>query len=92
MSNDSKIADVVIYSIERTQNSHYGNPGYKLHTSQGTFSMQTDAALGYSIDNYTNSRFPETYVIGNPDNPTVTLLVTASRKVYGIEYNGKILS
>lgn len=78
-------------AAERTKNSRNGNPGWKLHTSEGTFLLQTDASLGYAIENYTNSRFPDTYVIG--DNvPAVTLVVTqrAARVCY-IEKDGKVL-
>lgn len=94
---DQRIEDVVIHSAERTRNSTYGNPGFRFHTSEGTFPMQTDASLGYSVENYSNSsrtaddeRSP--WVIGNPAEPKVTLLATGSRKVYGIEYRGQVLT
>lgn len=82
--------ETVIHSIRRAPSSRNGNPAYVLTTSHGEYRTKSDAALGYAIGNYTNSRFPETYVIGNPANPIVTLLATRNR-VWGIEYNGEIL-
>lgn len=86
-----RIENVQIRAAERTRNSANGNPGWKLYTSEGTFLTESDAALGYGIENYTNSRHPDTHVIG--DNvPAVTLIVTerAARVCY-IEKDGKVL-
>jgi len=85
-----RIENVYIRAITRGRNSHYGNPSYTLHTSEGDYRMQTNAALGYAIENYTNSRYPETFVIG--DNvPAVTLIATPSGRVWSIEKDGEAL-
>lgn len=93
--NTKRIENVIIYRAERTRNSVNGNPGYKLHTSDGVYPMQTDAALGYAIDNYVWSEHRATrmddLVIGNPAEPRVTLLATPAGRVWGIEYNGEVL-
>lgn len=92
MPDNTRISDVVIHSIERKTNSTNGNPRYELHTNQGSFTTAPDSSLGYGIENYTNSRHQETFVIGNPANPTVTLLATKAKKVWGIEYRGQALT
>ncbi len=92
MAEARRIDDVVIHSAERTTNSTNGNPGYRFHTSAGVYPMQVDAALGYAVENFTNSRFPETFVIGNPAEPRVTLVATGSGRVWGIEYQGRLLT
>lgn len=85
-----RIGPLYIRAITRRTLSTNGNPRFILHTSEGDWQTQTDAALGYSLENYTNSRFPDTYVIG--DNvPAVTLLATPAGKVWGIELNGKVM-
>ena len=85
-----KIGPLHIRSIERRNSSANGNPAFTLHTDEGNYQTQTDAALGYGIENLTNSRFPDTYVIGD-DVPAVTLLATPTGRVWGIERDGKIL-
>ena len=85
-----RIENVYIRAITRGRNSHYGNPSYTLHTSEGDYRTQKDASLNYSITNYTNSRRPETFVIG--DNvPPVTLIATPSGRVWSIEKDGEAL-
>ena len=91
MTNQIRINDVVIYSAHRAGTSVNGNPQWQLNTSHGVFKLQADAQLGYAISNYTNSRFPDTFVIGNPDDPRVTLLATRANRVFGIERDGKVL-
>lgn len=86
-----KIGPLYIHSVERRNSSANGNPTFVLHTSEGDYRTQTDATLGYGIENLTNSRFPATYVIGD-DVPAVTLLSTPTGRVWGIELDGKILA
>jgi hypothetical protein len=83
--------ETVITGIRRGKNSAYGNPGWIIDTEAGEFRMQTNAALGYSLENYSNARFTESYVVGNPARPLVTLLATPAGRVWGIEYRGEIL-
>lgn len=90
------IRDVVIHRAERTVNSQNGNPGYRFHTSRGVYPMETDAALGYGVDNFVwsehASRLGGPRVIGNPEEPKVDLLVTGRTcRVYGIQYQGEDL-
>lgn len=92
--------DVVIYRAERTLNSRDGNPGWKFHTSGGVYQMTTDASLGYGVENYVWSQHKvdtwgddPSFVIGNPAEPVVTLLIDSrNRRVSYIERNGKVLS
>lgn len=90
MSNDIRITDVVIHSIERKTNSASGNPRWTLHTNEGSFDTSPDCALGYGLENYTSAR-SGTFIIGNPANPTVTLLATPAHKVWALEYQGRTL-
>lgn len=86
-----RIENVQIRSIERRNNSTNGNPTWALHTSEGTYLTALDASLGYSIENLTNSRYPETFVIGDAV-PAVTLVVTSkAARVVGIEKDGALL-
>lgn len=85
-----KIGPLYIRAITRKNNSVNGNPTYVLHTSEGDYRTQSDAALGYGIENYTNSRFPDTHVIGD-DVPAVTLVATPTGRVWGIEKDGKLM-
>jgi len=86
----NRIANVHIFRAERLGNTVNGNPRYRFHTDHGTFLMQSDAALGYAVENYTNTRFPDTYAIGS-DAPAVTLVTSAAGRVFGIEKDGKVL-
>ena len=43
----------VFYGATRKRNSKYGNPSFELMTSEGIFRTETDAAVNYSIANYT---------------------------------------
>lgn len=91
MTDTNKIHDVTIHAAIRRNNSVNGNPTWSLETSAGTFLTGTDAALGYSISNYTNSRHPDTFVIGD-GVPPVTLVVTSrGRRVVYIERDGKVM-
>lgn len=79
-----------IFSVTRKNNSTNGNPTWELHISKGNYTTQLDASLGYGIENYTNSRHPETYCIGN-DVPEVTLITARAGRVCYIEKNGEVL-
>lgn len=85
-----KIGPLFIRSISRAKNSANGNPTFVLHTSEGDYRTQSDAALGYSLTNYTNTRFPDTYVIGD-GVPAVMLVATRAGRVWGIEKDGKLM-
>jgi hypothetical protein len=86
-----RIENVTVHSIERLRLSVNGNPRFRLYTDHGNYDTETDASFNYGIENYTNSRRPESFIIGNP-SATVTLLTTGTRqRVYGFERNGKTL-
>lgn len=87
MTDNRKRVDVTVFRVERGTNSHFGNPRFKLHTSVGVYETETDGSISYSIDNYCNSRHPETYII----DQEVTLVLTSGGKVTDIEKNGKRL-
>lgn len=53
--------------------SRYGNPRYRLHTSNGPYTTQTDAAVNYSVTNYKQGR-------------EVVLTLTANGRVVGMRY------
>lgn len=40
------------HGATRKGNSVNGNPTWLLHTSEGDFTTQSDASLGYSVSNY----------------------------------------
>ena len=91
MTDIRRIDNVEIRAAERQTNSVNGNPRWKLHTNQGTFLTQDDAALNYGIENYTNSRHPDTFVIGD-DVPMVALIVTSkAARVCHIEKDGELM-
>lgn len=81
--NEVTLTNVRISAAERTRNSVNGNPGWRFITDHGVFRLQTDAAIGYAISNYTNSRSAD-YMIGD-DAPPVTLTMTKANRVYGIK-------
>lgn len=84
-----RFPNVEIFRIERMGLSRNGNPRFRLHTDQGTFATKTDASLAYGIENYTNTRFPDEHVIGNPGRK-VTLVgdggKLARNRIYAIEF------
>lgn len=55
-----------------------GNPRYEIHTSEGTYTMATDASLGYSIGNYTGG--PDSLI----DQEVVLTFTKTGNKVYDI--------
>lgn len=77
--------DVEIFRIERLSLSRNGNPRFKLHTDKGVFTTKVDASLAYGIENYTNARFPDEHVIGNPGRK-VTLVGNRETSIYEIEF------
>lgn len=86
-----RIENVIISAAERVRNSGNGNPTWRLLTSHGIYLTAIDASVGYSIDNMTNSRLPE-YVIGNPAEPRVTLIVSNTNRVAYIERDGRVIT
>ncbi len=54
--------------------SAYGNPTWELQTDAGTYRTQANASCGYEIENYMRR-----------GRIMVTLTMTASGRVYGIE-------
>lgn len=91
MSNDTTIHNVHVFSVERKNNSRNGNPTWLLRTDHGNYTTQTDGSIGYTINNLTNGRFPDTYAIGD-GAPAVDLLVSGrGHRVIGMLRNGKHL-
>ena len=96
---DVKFPDVEVFRVERMNLSRNGNPRFKLHTSKGTFHTGVDYGIAYGLENYTNSRFSDTHVIGN-EGVKVTLIGDSGRnglarpenRIKAIEHNGKVLS
>ncbi len=43
---------VTLYRSERLNNSVNGNPRFRLHTSEGAFATQSDAAVVYAVTNF----------------------------------------
>lgn len=82
--------EVTIYRAERLTNSSAGNPRWRLYTSEGNYDTGADVSVNYSVDNLTNSRFPDTYAIGD-DAPPVILTLSKSAKVTHITKDGKKL-
>jgi hypothetical protein len=75
----SRLENVTVYSVERLRNSRDGNPRYKLHTSEGTLTTQSDAACNYGLENRASDG-------GLPLDTPVTLLATdKARAVWGWE-------
>jgi hypothetical protein len=68
---------VLWYSVTRLDNSVNGNPRYILHTDNGPYITQTDAALGYEIGNLRN-RIPAKGAM------EVTLHLSETGKVWDI--------
>lgn len=87
---DPNQIEVTIYGVDRLDNSVAGNPRYRLRTSEGNYVTQYDASLNFSIVNLTNSRYPDTYVIGE-DVPPVVLTLSPAGRVTHIHKNGKSL-
>jgi hypothetical protein len=78
--------DTTVRAIERgARLSGNGNPWFTIATDAGTFRTQTDAAIGYSMENYANRRLPECIL-----DRQVTLQRTRRGRVYGIKMDGKI--
>jgi len=95
MAADTVFKDVEIYRISRNRRSgSNGNPRFTLHTDRGDMQTTVDGAIGYGLESLTNSRFPDTFVIGNP-GVTVDLVGSGSRpdsNIYAIKRDGKTIS
>ena len=95
---DVRFENVEVFRVERMRLSANGNPRFKLHTDKGMFATGVDYAIGYGLENYTNARYPDTHVIGNP-GVAVTLigdsgvngLARAQNRIKAIEHGGKVL-
>lgn len=90
MTADKVFYDVEVYSISRLNNSNYGNPRYKMETSEGVFKTQPDAMLGYGLENFTNSRRPETHLIGNPGKK-VDLVGSNRDSIHAFQIEGETI-
>jgi len=42
-----------LHGVTRKNNSTNANPTWELHTSEGSYRTQTDAAIGYEVANHT---------------------------------------
>ena len=69
---------VDLYGAARLNNSRNGNPRFTLRTSDGPIATQTDAAIGYEVENFTRGIDPD-----RP--PRVVLSLTRSGHVWNIE-------
>lgn len=69
---------VVLYSVERLNNSTNGNPRFSLWTSQGTFTTKSDASVNYDVENVANK-------IPAGEGVLVHLTLTRAGRVEGME-------
>ena len=70
-----------LYGATRKNNSTNGNPSWILHTSDGDYRTQTDAAIGYEVANHTGG--PGSWV-----NKSVTFTATSSQRVFAWKLAG----
>ena len=69
---------VTLLGAERAGTSSMGNPTWDLLTDRGAFRTETNGSIGYSVDNYTNSKYGW---VGK----RVVLHTTRSGRVWGID-------
>lgn len=50
----AKTVTTILHGVTRLNNSVNGNPRFTLHTDDGDFTLQSDAACGYEVTNYSN--------------------------------------
>lgn len=50
------------YGAHPLKYSVNGNPRFELNTSQGFYRTEVDGQIGYSVQNYTNTRISESLV------------------------------
>lgn len=74
-----------LFSATRRNNSVNGNPRFDLHTSDGTFTTQSDAACSYDVDNITRT-------IPRGETIPVVLHTTPAGRVWNIERRETYLS
>lgn len=67
-----------LFNATRRNNSVNGNPRYDLHTSDGTFTTQSDGACAYDVDNIIRT-------IPHGETIPVTLHTTRAGRVWNIE-------
>jgi len=76
--------DVEIRELSRMNNSDLGVPRFKLHTNQGDFQTEIDAAINFGIQNLTKPDDAENFVIGNPGR-TVNLVGRGREGIFRIQ-------
>ena len=67
-----------LFSVTRLNNSTNGNPRYELHTSDGNYRTQSDAACAYDVANIVRT-------IPHGETIPVTLHTTPAGRVWNIE-------
>ncbi len=83
----AKIYEVVIHSA-----THLGGGVFLLDTNRGQYKTKAGAKLNQWIESFADESQPDSFVINNPTDPRVVLLVDKdSERVWGIQYNGKVL-
>jgi hypothetical protein len=75
MASKSIEITATLISVTRTRNSVNGNPTWILHTDQGDLVTQSDASIGYEVDNHTGGRDDWT-------GRTVVFTATPARRVW----------
>lgn len=89
MNKEYKEYPVVVIAVRRHSTSTNGNPRYQIDTDQGVFYTGVDASLGYGIGNYTNSQFPDSFILSQPG---ITLHGDGPKSIWFIAKNGIVLS
>ena len=78
MAGKSRQISVRAFGVTRLKNTVNGNPRFRLHTDQGDYLIQSDAACGYEVENYTN-RIPS-----DGSGLPLILTVTPADRFFGI--------
>lgn len=74
----SQTFTAIFEGATRRNGSVNGNPTWTLHTSEGDYRTQSDAALGYEVSNHTHSRHG---LVGQ----LVTFTATLAGRVWNME-------
>lgn len=74
-----KTIQVRLYGAERRNSSVNGNPRFWLHTSEGDYATQSDAAISYEVENITH-QIPQ-----GDAGIRVVLTMTKADRVYDIK-------
>lgn len=80
-SRNSRKITTTLWGATRLNSSVNGNPRFTLHTDDGDFTTQSDAAISYEVENITH-RIPE------GQGRAVTLTATRAGSVWDIEVKG----